>query len=205
MRLQLVQPTRSELAARWKWHRALGAAFLGVAAGVSASAIVFPSGTLVTALAWSLLGLAAAYGAGAFLMRGERARGFQAAVTLAYAEAGVVLLVDPRFGPLLLLFALSAAFALGGVAQLTAAVIRPHAQSRWESASGLLLVALGAMVALQWPLPAIPSLCAAFGLAAAAQGTAYLRLASAGARLAEPWWNRAGGTLAHIMRENMQR
>jgi uncharacterized membrane protein HdeD (DUF308 family) len=205
VRLQLVQPTRSELVARWKWHRALGAAFLGVAAGAFASAIAFPPGLLVTALAWSLLGLAAAYGAGALLMRGERARGFQAAVTLGYAEAGAVLLLDPQFGPLLLLFALSAAFAIGGVAQLAAAVIRPHAQSRWESASGLLLVVLGAMVALQWPLSAIPSLCAAFGLAAAAQGTAYLRLASAGARLTEPGWNRMGGTWAQVMREDLQR
>lgn len=203
MRLQLVQPTRAELVARWKWHRALGAAFLGVAAGAFAAAIAFPPATLVTALAWSLLGLAAAYGAGALVMKGERARGFQAAVTLAYAEAGVVLLLDPQLGPLLLLFALSAAFAIGGVAQVTAAVVRPHAQSRWESASGLLLVALGAMVALQWPLSAIPSLCAAFGLAAAAQGTAYLRLASAGARLAEPWWNRTAGSLAYLIRENV--
>jgi uncharacterized membrane protein HdeD (DUF308 family) len=204
VRLQLVQPTRSELVARWKWHRALGAAFLGVAAGAFASAIAFPPGLLVTALAWSLLGLAAAYGAGALLMRGERARGFQAAVTLAYAEAGVVLLVDPQFGPLLLLFALSAAFAIGGFGQVAWAMVRPHAQSRWESASGLLLVALGAMVALQWPLSAIPSLCAAFGLAAAAQGTAYLRLASAGARLAEPWWNRPGGSFVYLTRENVQ-
>lgn len=205
MRLQLVQPTRSELAARWKWHRALGAAFLGVAAGAFASAIVFPPGTLVTALAWTLLGLAVTYGAAAFVMTGERARGFQVAVTLAYAEAGAVLLLDPQFGPLLLLFALSAAFAIGGVGQVTAAAIRPHAQSRWEAASGLLLVALGAMVALQWPLSAIPSLCAAFGLAAAAQGSAYLRVAAVGARLTEPWWNRMRCTFAHVMRENMQR
>jgi uncharacterized membrane protein HdeD (DUF308 family) len=203
VRLHLVKPARSELAARWKWHRALGAAFLGVAAGAVAAAIVLPPGTLATALAWSLLGLAAAYAAGAVLMKGERARGFQAAVTLAYAEAGAVLLLDPQFGPLLLLFALSAAFAIGGVAQVAAAVIRPHAQSRWESASGLLLVALGAMVALQWPLSAMPSLGVAFGLAAAAQGTAYLRLASAGARLAEPRSVRTEAALARLMREHM--
>ena len=138
-------------------------------------------------------------------MRGVRARGFQAAVTLGYAEAGAVLLFDPQIGPLLLLFALSAAFAIGGVAQVAAAVIRPHVQSRWEAASGVLLVALGAMVALQWPLSAIPSLCAVFGLAAAAQGSAYLRVATVGARLAQPWWNRTGGGLAHAMHENLQR
>ena len=199
--MQLVRPTRAELAARWKWHHALGAAFLALAAGALACAFL----GRVAPLAWTLLGLAAVYGAGAFLMRGERARGFQAAVTLGYAEAGAVLLFDPQIGPLLLLFALSAAFAIGGVAQVAAAVIRPHAQSRWEAASGVLLVALGAMVALQWPLSAIPSLCAVFGLAAAAQGSAYLRVATVGARLAQPWWNRTGGGLAHAMHENLQR
>jgi uncharacterized membrane protein HdeD (DUF308 family) len=199
VRLQLVRPTRSELAARWKWHRALGAVFLALAAGALACAFQ----GRVTPLAWTLLGLAVTYGAAALVMTGERARGFQAAVALAYAEAGAVLLFDPQIGPLLLLFALSAAFAIGGAAQVTAAVIKPHAQSRWEAAAGLLLVALGAMVALQWPLPAIPSLCAAFGLAAAAQGSAYLRVAAAGARLAEPWWNRTGGSLAHLMREHL--
>jgi uncharacterized membrane protein HdeD (DUF308 family) len=185
MRLQLVQPTRRELAARCTWHEALGVAFLVVAAGILAGAVLVPPGELAAPFAWSLLALALVYAAAALVMTGDRARGFQLAVTLAYAEAGVVLLFDPQVGALLLLFTASAAFALGGVAQLAAAVFRPHAQSRWEAGSGAALVALGAMVALQWPLSGIPSLCAVFGLAAAAQGSAYLRLAGAGARLAD--------------------
>jgi uncharacterized membrane protein HdeD (DUF308 family) len=154
-------------------------------------------------LAWSLLGLAVAYAAAAFVMKSERARGFQAAVTLGYAQTGAILLIDPQLGPLLLLFALSGAFALGGLAQVGAALLRPHAQSRWEAASGLLLIALGAMVALQWPLSAIPSLCAAFGLAAAAQGSAYLRLAKTGARLAAPLALRTEDAVARFMRAHM--
>lgn len=199
MRPQLVRPKRAELAARWKWHRALGGAFLTLAIGAVACAIAGRA----TPLAWTLLGLAVVYGAAALVMTGERARALQAGVALAYGEAGAVLLLDPLAGVLLLLFALSAAFAIGGAAQVAAAVIRPHAQSRWEAASGLLLVAIATVVAAQWPLSAIPSLGAVFGFAAAAQGAAYLRIARTGARLAEPPVVRAADAFARFTRRHM--
>jgi uncharacterized membrane protein HdeD (DUF308 family) len=189
VRLQLVRPTRSELAGRWRWLRALGVAFLSVAAGVIACAVVVEPRDLVKPLAWSLLALAGTYGAAALVTTGERARGLQAGLAAAYTESGVILLIDPQVGPLVLLFAMSGALVLGGVVQVAAAAIKPHAQSRPEAAGGLVLVAIGAMVALQWPLSAIPALCAAFGLAAAGQGAAYLRLAAVGARLDE--WPRS--------------
>lgn len=200
MRLQLVRPRRSELAARWRWHGALGAAFLALAASALACAIL----GWVTLLAWTLLGLAAVYGAAAIVMTGERARGLQAAVAFAYGVAGAVFLLDPLAATLLMLFALSAAFTIGGVAQLAAAVLRPHAQSRWEAAAGVLLVACGAMVALQWPLPAIPALGVAFGLAAGAQGGAYLRIAAVGARLDWPRSLRTEDALTRLMRANVR-
>lgn len=196
MRVHLIQPKRTELAARWQWHRALGVAFLAFAVGAIGCAIAGREGPL----AWALLGLALAYGAAAILMTGERARWLQAAVALAYAEAGAVLLVDRQFGPLLLLFALSAAFVIGGLAQTTAAMIRPHAQSRLEAGSGILLVAVGVMVALRWPLSTIAALGVVFGFAAAAQGAAYLRLAHVGARLSEPRSLRIEGSLARLLR-----
>jgi uncharacterized membrane protein HdeD (DUF308 family) len=200
MRLQLVRPTRAELVARWKWHRTLGAGFLAVAACTVVSAIALPRAMLVTALAWSLFALAAAYGLAAFLMQGERGRGLQATVALAYAEAGAVLLVDAQFGPPLLLIALSSAFAIGGIAQSVAALLRRHAQWLWEAAAGVLLVVLAAMMALRWPLSAAPWLCVAFGLAAAAQGAAYLRLGRAGARLAAPLARRGRSPIVRFMR-----
>ena len=142
-------------------------------------------GSAVAALGWSLVALGAAYAAVALAVDGAQARGLLVAVGAAYAVCGSTLLVEPLVGPLLLLAAVSVMLALGGLAQAVAAAVRPHAQSPTAIAAGLLIVTLGVAIGLEWPLPAVPALGIAFGLAAAAQGAACLRLALAGERLAQ--------------------
>jgi uncharacterized membrane protein HdeD (DUF308 family) len=184
VRIQLIKPRRSDLAERWKWMRGVGAGFLIVGAGAVSAAVLVPAGALAAPLGWALIGLAVAYGAGALALTSSPTLGLQLVLVLAYALWGVSLLLDPDLGPLLLLVAMAGTFVLGGAAQAIAAVLKPHAQARWEALCGLILVAVGAMVGSQWPLSGTPALCVAFGLAAAAQGAAYLRLSAAGARLA---------------------
>ena len=142
-------------------------------------------GPAVAALGWSLVALGAAYAGVALAADGAQARGLLAAVGAAYAVCGSLLIVDPLLGPMLMLAAVSVTFVLGGLAQAIDAVARPHAQSASALAAGLVIAALGAAVGLEWPIPAIPALGIAFGLAAAAQAAACLRLALAGERLAQ--------------------
>jgi len=184
-RLQLMRPRRAALAARAPTARALAIVLFAVALSLLAAGAGLMPGSAAAALGWSLAALGAAYAGVALVADGAQARGLVAAVGAAYAVCGGLLLVDPLVGPLLLLAALSVALSLGGLAQALAAAVRPHAQSAAAISAGLLLVALGAAVGLEWPLPAVPALGIAFGLAAAAQGAACLRLALAGERLAQ--------------------
>lgn len=184
-RLRLMRPKRAALAAHAPTTRALAIVLFAVALALLAAGAGLMPGPAPGALGWSLVALGAAYAGVAMVADGAQARGLLAAVGAAYAVCGGLLLVDPLVGPLLLLGAVSFALALGGLAQAAAAAVRPHAQSPTAIAAGLLIVALGAAVGLEWPLPAVPALGIAFGLAAAAQGAACLRLARAGERLAQ--------------------
>ncbi len=185
LRPQLMRPRRAALAIHAGTNKALAillftVAFLLVTAGVGLA-----PGSAATALGGSLVALGIAYAGVALVADGAQARGLLAAVGAAYAVCGGLLLVDPLVGPLLLLAAVSVTLSFGGLAQAVAAAVRPHAQSSTALAAGLLIVALGVAIGLEWPLRAVPALGIAFGLAAAAQGAACLRLALAGERLAQ--------------------
>jgi uncharacterized membrane protein HdeD (DUF308 family) len=184
-RLQLMHPRRATLAARAPATKALAVALFAVGLALLAAGAGLMPGPAAAALGWSLVALGAAYAGVAFVADGAQARGLLVAVAAAYAVCGGVLLVDPLVGPVLLLAAVSVTLSLGGLAQAIAAAVRPHAQSSSALAAGLLIVALGAAIGLEWPLPAIPALGIAFGLAATALGAACLRLAFAGERLAQ--------------------
>jgi len=184
-RLQLMRPTRAALAAHAPRTRALAFVLFAVALALLAAGAGLMPGPAVAALGWSLVALGAAYAGVALAADGAQARGLLAAVGAAYAVCGSLLIVDPLLGPMLMLAAVSVTFVLGGLAQAIDAVARPHAQSASALAAGLVIAALGAAVGLEWPLPAIPALGIAFGLAAAAQAAACLRLALAGERLAQ--------------------
>jgi uncharacterized membrane protein HdeD (DUF308 family) len=184
-RLQLMRPTRAALASHAPRTRALAFVLFAVALALLAAGAGLMPGPAVAALGWSLVALGAAYAGVALAADGAQARGLLAAVGAAYAVCGSLLIVDPLLGPMLMLAAVSVTFVLGGLAQAIDAVARPHAQSASALAAGLVIAALGAAVGLEWPLPAIPALGIAFGLAAAAQAAACLRLALAGERLAQ--------------------
>ena len=184
-RLQLIRPTRAALAAHAPTTRALAFVFLAVALALLAAAAGLMPGPAVAALGWSLVTLGAAYAGVAVTADGAQARGLLAAVGAAYAVCGSLLIVDPLLGPMLMLAAVSVTFVLGGLGQAIDAIARPHAQSASALAAGLVIAALGAAVGLEWPLPAVPSLGIVFGLAAAGQAAACLRLALAGDRLAQ--------------------
>ena len=180
-----MRPTRAALAAHAPRTRALAFVLFAVALALLAAGAGLMPGPAVAALGWSLVALGAAYAGVALAADGAQARGLLAAVGAAYAVCGSLLIVDPLLGPMLMLAAVSVTFVLGGLAQAIDAVARPHAQSASALAAGLVIAALGAAVGLEWPLPAIPALGIAFGLAAAAQAAACLRLALAGERLAQ--------------------
>jgi uncharacterized membrane protein HdeD (DUF308 family) len=184
-RLRLIRPSRAALAAHARQARWLGIVLFAVALALLAAGAGLLPGPATGALGGSLVALGVAYAGVAFAADGAQARGLLAAVGAAYGVCGSLLLTDPVLGPLLLLAAVSTVFVLGGLAQAITAVVRPHAQSASALAAGLLIAALGAAVGLEWPLPAVPALGIAFGLAAAAQAAACFRLALAGERLAQ--------------------
>jgi uncharacterized membrane protein HdeD (DUF308 family) len=184
LRLQLLQPTRAELAARWLWLRGVATAFIAIAAGLAGGVIGFVPIPLAALLGWSLIGLSASYCAAGFAMRGERTRWIPLAIGPGYAVSGAFVLTDPPIASLLLLLAISGTFVFGGLATMIAALVRRHAQLRRAIASGGFAAVIGLMVGFQWPLSGLSALCVAFAVIAAVQGTAYLRLALVGERLA---------------------
>jgi len=184
-RLLLMRPRRATLAAHAPTARALAIVLFAIALALLAAGAGLMPGPATAALGWSLVALGVAYAGVAFAADGAQARGLLVAVGAAYTVCGGVLVVEPLVGPLLLLVPLSVTLVLGGLAQAAAAAVRPHVQSPTAIAAGLLIVALGVAIGLEWPLPAVPALGIAFGLAAAAQGAACLRLALAGERLAQ--------------------
>jgi len=184
LRLQLLQPTRAELAARWPWLRGVATAFIAIAAGLAGGVIGFVPIPLAALLGWSLIGLGASYCAAGFAMRGERTRWIPLAIGPGYAVSGAFVLTDPPIASLLLLLAISGTFVFGGLATMIAALVRRHAQLRRAIAAGGFAAVIGLMVGFQWPLSGLSALCVAFAVIAAVQGTAYLRLALVGERLA---------------------
>jgi uncharacterized membrane protein HdeD (DUF308 family) len=177
-RPHLMRPTRAVLFEYRRWVKALAVAFFAIGFALLVTAADGSAGRAVAALGWSLVAFGAAYAAAAFTVQGAEPRA-------AYAVCGSVILVDPVLGPLLLFVAVSFAFVVGGIVQAIAAVARRHAQSVPALVSGIAIAALGVAIAREWPLAPVPALAVAFGLAAAAQGAACLRLAAAGERLAQ--------------------
>lgn len=177
-RVQLMRPTRRTLAARAPWMRAIAVAFFAVALALLGIGVI--PGSPVEALGWALVAFGVVHAADAVASDGLQARGLLGAVGAAYAVSGSLLLVDPVLGRIILLTAASVSFILGGIVLAVAAVASRHAQWTTAAASGVAIAGYGAAVALEWPVPADPALAITFGLAAAAQGAACLRLARAG-------------------------
>ena len=182
-RVQLMRPTRRTLVARVPWMRAIAVVYFAVALALLGAGVI--PGSPVEALGWALVAFGVAHAANAVASDGVQGRGLLGAVGAAYAVSGSLLLVDPLLGRLMLLAAVSTTFVLGGIVLAVAAVASRHAQWTTAAASGVAIAGYGAAVALEWPLPAVSALAVTFGLAAAAQGAACLRLARAGERLAQ--------------------
>lgn len=181
-RVQLMRPTRGALAARAPWMWPLAAAFFSVAC-VLLGAAVLP-GTSAAVVGWSLVAFGIVYACNAAAAAGgTEARGLLCAVGAAYAVSGGVLLLDPILGRLLLLAAIAVTLVPGGIALAVDAAVSRHAQWRIAAASGVAIAVFGIAVAFEWPLPALSALAITFGLAAAAQGAACLRLAHVGERV----------------------
>ena len=180
-RVQLMRPTRCALAARAPWMRAIAVVFFAVALALLGAGVIPSSPT--EALGWTLVVLGIAYTCNAAAAGGAQARRLLCAVGAAYAVSGSLLLVDPILGRLLLLAAVAVTFVPGGIVLAVDAAVSRHAQWPTAAISGIAIAVFGAAVAFEWPLPAVSALAITFGLAAAAQGTACLRLARAGERL----------------------
>jgi len=185
-----MRPTRTALATHAPWLRAVAVTFFAIAVALLGASAGLMPGARVAALGWSLVALGVAYAGSAFASDGAQARGLLASGAAAYGVSGSLLLVEPFLGALLLFAAVAVALTLGGIGQAAAAAAERHAQWTTAFASGLAIAAFGVAVALRWPLSAVSALATTFGLAAAAQGAACLRLAAAGERLA--WKNLLG-------------
>jgi uncharacterized membrane protein HdeD (DUF308 family) len=180
-RVQLMRPTRSALAERVPWMWLLAAAYCAVACALLGVGVI--PGWTVAALGWSLVAFGLVYACNAAAADGAQARGLLCAVGAAYAVSGGLVLADPILGRLLLLVAIAVTLVLGGIALVIDAAASRHAQWPTAAASGAAIAVFGAAVAFEWPLPPESALAITFGLAAAAQAAACLRLAQVGDRL----------------------
>src|SRR5580704_19238632 len=95
------------------------------------------------------------------------------------ATVGTLLVVYPGSGALTLTLVLSFYFIVGGVFKTIGAMVLQFPSWGWTVASGLVSIALGVMLALQWPVSGLWFIGFAVGLDLIVYGWALLMFAAA--------------------------
>jgi uncharacterized membrane protein HdeD (DUF308 family) len=95
------------------------------------------------------------------------------------ATVGTLLVVYPRSGALTLTLVLCVYFIVGGVFKTIASTVLQFPSWGWTLVSGLVSVALGVMLAMQWPTSGLWFIGFAVGLDLIVYGWALLMFASA--------------------------
>jgi uncharacterized membrane protein HdeD (DUF308 family) len=177
---------RNQIAEHWVWYLVLGIALL-LAGG---AAIAFPLVSTIAAkiaLGWifmicGLMMIVHAFSAG-------RWPGFfmNLLIGILYVAAGGYLAFLPLAGVLTLTLLVAALFMADGVLEvITAFRIRPHGGWIWVLASGLMAIAVGALIAVDLPGSATWALGLLVGIKMLVAGWSFLILALAGQRSAPP-------------------
>jgi uncharacterized membrane protein HdeD (DUF308 family) len=177
-----IAEAKKQIADHWGWFLALG--ILLVLAGVAA--ILFPLvSTIATkiALGWIFLVSGALLIVHAF--SSQQWRGFIWGLLLGvlYVIAGGWLAFFPFTGIITLTLLLAALFLAEGVLEVIMAVrVRPHEGWGWLVLSGLIAIAVGAMIAAELPGSAIWAIGLLAGINLLSSGVSFVVLALAGRR-----------------------
>jgi len=177
-----IAEAKKQIADHWGWFLALG--ILLVLAGVAA--ILFPLvSTIATkiALGWIFLVSGALLIIHAF--SSQQWRGFLLGLLLGvlYVIAGGWLAFFPFTGIITLTLILAALFLAEGVLEVIMGVrVRPHEGWGWLVLSGLIAIAVGAMIAAELPGSAIWAIGLLAGINLLSSGVSFVVLALAGRR-----------------------
>ena len=170
---------------RWAMFTAAGVLLvvLGILAlgsmGIAtlASVIVFGALLLIAGVA-TVLTAFAAHGWGGFTLH--------AALGILSAVVGFVLIVSPIAGAVALTLFLALYFLAGGLFRVISAVAQQFAGWGWAAATGVVSVALGAILFSQWPEASFWFLGLLLGIELILQGGSWLALGLAARAPVEP-------------------
>lgn len=173
---------KRQISDNWGWFLALG--LLLIIAG--AAAIAFPLlSTVATkiALGWIFLITGAVLVVHAFSIQGWRGFLLGLLVGALYVVAGAYLAFSLFGGVISLTILLAALFMAEGVLEVIMAVrVRPHEGWVWLLLSGLIAIAVGAMIAAQLPTSAEWAIGLLTGINLLSTGVSFVVLALAGRR-----------------------
>jgi uncharacterized membrane protein HdeD (DUF308 family) len=173
---------KRQISDNWGWFLALG--LLLIVAG--AAAIAFPLlSTVATkiALGWIFLITGAVLVVHAFSIQGWRGFVLGLLVGALYVVAGAYLAFSLFGGVISLTILLAALFMAEGVLEVIMAVrVRPHEGWVWLLLSGLIAIAVGAMIAAQLPTSAEWAIGLLTGINLLSTGVSFVVLALAGRR-----------------------
>jgi uncharacterized membrane protein HdeD (DUF308 family) len=174
---------RRQIADNWGWFLALGIVL--IIAGVAA--IAFPLlSTIATkiALGWIFLIAGAFIVVHAFPIRQWQGFLLSLLIGALYLVAGACLAFTPFAGVVALTILLAALFLAEGVLELIMAVrIRPHEGWGWLLLSGLVAIAVGALIAAELPSSAAWAIGLLTGINLLSSGASFAALALAGRRV----------------------
>ena len=177
-----IAEAKRQIADNWGWFLALG--LLLILAG--AAAIAFPLlSTVATkiALGWIFLITGAVLVVHAFSIQGWRGFLLGLLVGALYVVAGAYLAFSLFGGVISLTILLAALFMAEGVLEVIMAVrVRPHEGWVWLLLSGLIAIAVGAMIAAQLPTSAEWAIGLLTGINLLSTGVSFVVLALAGRR-----------------------
>ena len=173
---------KRQIADNWGWFLALG--LLLMLAG--AAAIAFPLlSTVATkiALGWIFLIAGVVLVVHAFSIQGWRGFILGLLVGALYIVAGGWLAFFPFTGIITLTILLAALFLAEGVLEVIMALrVRPHEGWGWLLISGLIAIAVGAMIAVELPTSAAWAIGLLTGINLLSSGISFVVLALAGRR-----------------------
>ena len=177
-----IAEARRQIADNWGWFLALG--ILLIIAGVAA--IAFPLlSTIATkiALGWIFLIAGALIVVHAFSIRQWQGFLLSLLIGVLYLVAGAWLAFTPFAGVIALTLLLAALFLAEGVLEVMMAMrVRPHEGWGWLLISGVIAVAVGAMIAAELPSSGVWAIGLLTGINLLSSGVSFVVLALAGRR-----------------------
>ncbi len=168
----------------WGWFLALGIVF--ILGGLCAFLAPFMASLLVTGIVAAALVIIGAFQV--FQAWGIKSwAGFlwQLVIGLVMLIGGITIYFDPLAGAFALTLFVAASFLAKGIFQIMLGFrIRPHDAWGWMVAAGVIAIAVGVMILMDYPFSGIYALGLLAGISLMFTGWAYVALALAARRLA---------------------